>query len=47
MSMNIDYIVGFLNSRIVQKNVTLQSKRYTAEFLYIQSLDIGPYKTAV
>ena len=30
-----------------EKKVTLASERYTAEFLYIFSLDIGSYKTAV
>ena len=41
-----------LNSRVSQflylaKNVTLASERYMAEFLYMLSLDIGSYKTAV
>ena len=42
----LGFLGGFLNSCILQKlNVTPQSKRYTAEFWYILSLEIDSYKS--
>ena len=40
-------IVGFLNSCILQTNLTLASEDIRLIFLYILSLDIDSYKTAV